>query len=78
MQADTEVGNLPLWFGKWGLLTQFNATDEFLYMWADAQKLAYSQGQGWIFWNFHVEQSEAAGNLSCQWYAHPHEFLLKE
>lgn len=24
------------------------ATDEFLYQWADAQKLAYSQGAGWI------------------------------
>ncbi|KAI0734016.1 family 5 hypothetical beta glucosidase from glycoside dehydrogenase [Fomitopsis betulina] len=67
VQADAEVGDSPLWFGEWGLPTQFDATDEFLYMWADAQKLAYSQGQGWIFWNFHVEQSEAAGNLSRQW-----------
>ena len=37
-----------MWFGEWGLPTQFNATDEFLFQWADAQKLAYSQGAGWI------------------------------
>ncbi|TFY51969.1 hypothetical protein EVJ58_g10275 [Rhodofomes roseus] len=67
VQVDAEVGNTPLWFGEWGLPTQFEATDEFLSMWADAQKLAYSQGQGWIFWNFKVEQSEVAGNLSRQW-----------
>ena len=48
VQSDAEVGDSPLWFGEWGLPTQFNATDEFLYMWADAQKLAYSQSQGWI------------------------------
>ena len=45
---DAALGNTPLWFGEWGLPTQFNATDEFLYMWADAQKLAYSAGKGWI------------------------------
>ncbi|KZT69273.1 glycoside hydrolase family 5 protein [Daedalea quercina L-15889] len=67
VQADAALGDTPLWFGEWGLPTQFNATDEFLYMWADAQKLAYSEGQGWIFWNFKVEQSEVAGNLSRQW-----------
>jgi hypothetical protein len=33
---------------EWGLPTQFNATDAFLYKWADSQKLAYSQGAGWI------------------------------
>ncbi|KAH9926968.1 glycoside hydrolase family 5 protein [Fomitopsis serialis] len=67
VQTDAGLGDTPLWFGEWGLPTQFDATDEFLYMWADAQKRAYSQGQGWIFWNFKVEQSEAAGNLSRQW-----------
>ncbi|CCM02655.1 uncharacterized protein FIBRA_04759 [Fibroporia radiculosa] len=64
VQADAALGDTPLWFGEWGLPTQFNATDEFLYEWADAQKLAYSKGAGWIFWNFQVEQSEMAGNLS--------------
>jgi len=48
MQADAAVGNSPLWFGEWVLATQFNATDEFLCKWADAQKLAYSKSAGWI------------------------------
>lgn len=67
VQNDAAVGDSPLWFGEWGLPTQFNATDEFLHKWADAQKLAYSQGQGWIFWNFKVEESEEAGDLARQW-----------
>lgn len=33
---------------EWGLSTQFNATDEFLVKWADAQKLSYGKGAGWI------------------------------
>ena len=53
VQDDAAVGDSPLWFGEWGLPTQFDATDEFLYMWADAQKLAYSQGQGWIVSSLH-------------------------
>ena len=48
IQADAALGNSPLWFGEWGLPTQFNATNEFLYKWADAQKWAYSQSAGWI------------------------------
>ncbi|KAJ7035549.1 glycoside hydrolase family 5 protein, partial [Mycena alexandri] len=48
VQNDAAVNNSPLWFGEWGLPTQFNATDEFLSQWADAQKLAYSAGAGWI------------------------------
>ncbi|EJF64330.1 glycoside hydrolase [Dichomitus squalens LYAD-421 SS1] len=67
VQADAALGDSPLWFGEWGLPTQFNATDEFLYEWADAQKLMYSQGKGWIFWNFKTEISELAGDLSRQW-----------
>ncbi|KIK99140.1 glycoside hydrolase family 5 protein [Paxillus rubicundulus Ve08.2h10] len=69
IQNDAAVGNSPLWFGEWGLPTQFNATDEFLYKWADAQKLAYSQGAGWIFWNFKTEISSLThGNaLARQW-----------
>ncbi len=39
-------------FEEWGLPTQFNATDEFLFKWADAQKLAYSKGAGWIVSRF--------------------------
>lgn len=48
VQADATLGDTPLWFGEWGLPTQFNATDDFLHKWADAQKLAYSKGAGWI------------------------------
>jgi hypothetical protein len=48
IQTDAAVGNSPLWFGEWSLSTEFNATDDFLSQWADAQKLAYSQGAGWI------------------------------
>ncbi|KAF9026313.1 hypothetical protein BDZ89DRAFT_38852 [Hymenopellis radicata] len=44
IQADAALGNSPLVFGEWGLPTEFNATDEFLFKWADAQKLAYSKG----------------------------------
>jgi hypothetical protein len=42
------MGNLPVWYGEWSLATQFNATDDFLCKWADAQKLTYSQGAGWL------------------------------
>ncbi|KAL1718108.1 glycoside hydrolase superfamily [Schizophyllum commune] len=64
---DAALGNSPLVFGEWGLPAQFSATDEFLVKWADAQKLAYTQGAGWIFWNFKIERSKLAGNLSRQW-----------
>ncbi|KAI0792213.1 glycoside hydrolase family 5 protein [Abortiporus biennis] len=67
VQADAALGNTPLWFGEWALSTQFNASDEFLVKWADAQKLAYSQSRGWIFWNFKVEISKLAGDLARQW-----------
>jgi len=48
IQNDAALGNAPLWFGEWGLSTQFNATDAFLNQWADAQKWAYSQSAGWM------------------------------
>ncbi|KAF7317835.1 Glycoside hydrolase family 5 protein [Mycena kentingensis (nom. inval.)] len=67
VEADAALGNSPLWFGEWGLPTEFEATDEFLRKWADAQKLAYSKGAGWIFWNFKVENSPRANNLSREW-----------
>ena len=37
-----------MWFGEWSISTNFDATDAFLKDWADAQKLAYSKGAGWI------------------------------
>ncbi|KAJ7590628.1 glycoside hydrolase family 5 protein [Mycena floridula] len=67
VQADAAVGDSPLWFGEWGLPTQFAASDAFLNKWADAQKLAYSKGAGWIFWNFKIEKSSLAGDLARQW-----------
>jgi hypothetical protein len=48
VQSDAALGNSPMWFGEWALPTQFQATDEFLKQWADAQKRAYSAGAGWI------------------------------
>ncbi|KAI0642029.1 glycoside hydrolase family 5 protein [Trametes meyenii] len=67
VENDAALGDSPLWFGEWGLPTQFAATDDFLFKWADAQKLAYSKGKGWIFWNFKVEISDQAGDLARQW-----------
>jgi len=67
IQADADLQNDPLFFGEWGLPTQFQATDQFLFKWADAQKRAYSMGAGWIFWNFKIEISEAAGDTARQW-----------
>ena len=48
LEIDETLSNVPMWFGEWSLATQFDATDEFLVKWADAQKLAYTQGAGWI------------------------------
>ncbi|KAK0489330.1 glycoside hydrolase family 5 protein [Armillaria novae-zelandiae] len=67
VQADADLGNSPLVFGEWALTTQFTASDAFLIKWADAQKLAYTKGAGWIFWNFKVENSTLSGDLGRQW-----------
>ncbi|TFK19960.1 glycoside hydrolase family 5 protein [Coprinopsis marcescibilis] len=67
IEKDAALGNTPLWFGEWSLSTQFSATDAFLHKWADAQKLQYSKGAGWIFWNFKIEISARAGNTARQW-----------
>ncbi|KAI9509114.1 glycoside hydrolase family 5 protein [Russula earlei] len=56
-QKDVLAGNTPLWYGEWALSTQFNATDDFLIKWADAQKLMYSQGAGWLFWSLKIEST---------------------
>ena len=44
----TETQNIPLWFGEWSISTNFDATDEFMKQWGDAQKLQYSKSTGWI------------------------------
>ena len=42
--------------GEWAISTAFSSTtDAFLKQWGDAQKLAYSKGGGWIFWNWKVD-----------------------
>jgi hypothetical protein len=42
------MGNSLVWYGEWSLATQFNATDDFLSKWADAQKLTFNQSAGWL------------------------------
>ncbi|KAH8995094.1 family 5 hypothetical beta glucosidase from glycoside dehydrogenase [Lactarius hatsudake] len=61
---DIALRNAPVWVGEWALSTQFNATDDFLRKWADAQKLVYGQDAGWLFWNFKLEQTNP---LVRQW-----------
>ncbi|KAK1217379.1 hypothetical protein PQX77_019979 [Marasmius sp. AFHP31] len=61
VENDRAFNNTPLWFGEWALPTQFNASDEFLRKWADAQKIAYGRGSGWIFWNFKIESGQEIG-----------------
>ncbi|KZV79972.1 glycoside hydrolase family 5 protein [Exidia glandulosa HHB12029] len=55
---DTAVRNTPVYFGEFSLATGWNATDSFLNIWADAQKLMYSQSSGWIFWSFKIEDGQ--------------------
>ncbi|KAH9074950.1 glycoside hydrolase family 5 protein [Lactarius deliciosus] len=64
IQNDIALRNTPVWVGEWALSTQFNATDDFLRKWADAQKLVYGQDAGWLFWNFKLEQTNP---LVRQW-----------
>ncbi|KIJ30723.1 glycoside hydrolase family 5 protein [Sphaerobolus stellatus SS14] len=59
VQNDTSLGNIPMVFGEWSIATNFNATDQFLTQWADAQKLMYSQSSGWIFWSFKIENGNS-------------------
>ncbi|TFK69117.1 glycoside hydrolase family 5 protein [Pluteus cervinus] len=67
IQKDAAQGNSPLFFGEWSLSTGFSATDEFLNKWADAQKLQYSKGAGWLFWNFKLEVSDDPNGNARQW-----------
>jgi len=64
VQNDQNAGNSPLWFGEWALATEFTTDDTFIKRWADAQKMAYSAGAGWIYWNFKMESS----SYSNQWW----------
>ncbi|KAH9968445.1 glycoside hydrolase superfamily [Lactifluus volemus] len=58
-QRDAAMGNPIVWVGEWSLATRFNATDDFLSKWADAQKLTYNQSAGWLFWNFKIEPTSS-------------------
>ncbi|KAH9991331.1 glycoside hydrolase superfamily [Russula compacta] len=59
IQEDVSAGNTPAWYGEFSLGTEFNATDDFLIKWADAQKLMFSQGAGWLFWSFKFENTSS-------------------
>jgi hypothetical protein len=54
LKAAAAVNDTPMWVGEWALSTNFNATDDFMKKWADAQKLAYSQGAGWLVCSFYL------------------------
>jgi len=51
----TAIGNAPIVTGEWAISTAFPTNDTFLKQWGDAQKLAYSRGAGWMFWNWKVD-----------------------
>jgi hypothetical protein len=44
----TAIGNAPLWAVEWAISTNFDSAVQIRHDWADAQKMAYSQGAGWI------------------------------
>lgn len=69
IQDDAAVGNSPLWIGEWVLAAEFKPTDAFMRQFGDAQKLAYSKGAGWIYWNFKIEVTklEKSFDLVRQW-----------
>lgn len=65
---DAALGDSPLVFGEWSLATQFSdPTDDFLSQFADAQKLMYRQGKGWIV---------SRGVWHCANYTDPYDATL--
>lgn len=48
VEVDAGLQNTPLWFGEWAISTNFNATDDFMRQWGDAQKSVYGKSSGWI------------------------------
>jgi len=52
---ETAIGDVPIVTAEWAISTAFPTDDTFLRHWGDAQKLAYSQGAGWMFWNWKVD-----------------------
>lgn len=56
LASNSAIGDTPLIFGEWAISTNFTTTtDTFLRQWGDVQKQVYSQGAGWIFWNWKVD-----------------------
>jgi hypothetical protein len=69
LQTAERNRNTPLYFGEWAVTTGFNATEEFMFKWADAQKLAYGKGLGWTYWNFKTELLDPMGvEMARQWW----------
>ncbi|KAB5589175.1 Glucan endo-1,6-beta-glucosidase B [Ceratobasidium theobromae] len=56
VKTATTDNNRPLVFGEWSLATNFDASEQFMHDWADAQRYIYAgQAEGWIFWSFKIE-----------------------
>lgn len=54
--------------GEWAISTNTSTTTStFLKNWGDAQKLAYSQGAGWIFWTWKVD-ADAQVPQQAMWF----------
>ncbi|KAF8307333.1 glycoside hydrolase [Clavulina sp. PMI_390] len=64
---EAAIGDAPMIFGEWSLGTAFNTSDQFDRDYGDAQKLAYSQGAGWLFWNFKVDSDADVAEDFRQW-----------
>jgi len=54
---NAQKGNSPVYTGEFSLALGFNATNEFLKKYGDAQKYIWNKGQGWTFWNWKVDKN---------------------
>lgn len=53
-QSAKEIGEVPYGHGEFSLATNFNATDDDLRAWGDAQRYVYNQEKFWTFWTFRL------------------------
>ena len=67
IQPATAAKNTPLVVGEWALSTEFNATEDFLPKWADAQKLLYSQDAGWMVCSLYIRDKISHQHKSQFW-----------
>ncbi|POV99647.1 hypothetical protein PSTT_13643 [Puccinia striiformis] len=51
-----EVGEVPYGHSEFSLATNFNATNDDLRAWGDAQRWTYNKEHFWTFWNFRLGQ----------------------